>query len=76
MLIFLVLSWNIQFNNLFIAIMGIILIVPMGIDGFTQLLGMRLSNNKLRLITGLIGGVGLVILAKLLALFIASFLCH
>lgn len=48
-------------------IIGVILIVPMGFDGTTQLLGMRLSNNKLRLVTGLIGGVGLVILAKFLA---------
>lgn len=70
MLIFLILSRNIQLNTIFSALIGITLIVPMGIDGTTQLLGLRISNNKLRLITGLLGGVGLVILSRFLVHFL------
>jgi len=64
MMVFFILVWNISFNSMLSAIMGIILLIPMGIDGTTQFLNLRTSNNKLRLITGLIGGIGLIILAK------------
>jgi uncharacterized membrane protein len=40
------------------------MITPAFLDGFTQLLGSRESNNVLRLITGLSGGVGLGIIIK------------
>ena len=40
------------------------MIIPTFLDGFTQFLGLRQSNNMLRLLTGLIGGVGLAILIK------------
>lgn len=40
------------------------MIIPAFIDGFTQLMGNRMSNNNLRLLTGLAGGVGLGILVK------------
>jgi uncharacterized membrane protein len=74
MLVSLILLWNIQFNSISSALIAIILIIPMGIDGTTQLLGMRLSNNKLRLITGLLGGVGLVILSRFLGFFFSFML--
>ena len=38
------------------------MIIPTFIDGVTQLFGLRQSNNILRFVTGLIAGVGLVIL--------------
>ena len=34
------------------------------LDGTTQLMGIRKSNNKLRFITGLIAGIGMGILVK------------
>ncbi len=40
------------------------MIVPAFLDGFTQFIGFRVSNNILRLFTGLMGGVGLGILIK------------
>lgn len=49
--------------NLFI--MSVILLIPAGIDGFTQLMGLRKSNNNLRFITGFIGGIGLIIFMKI-----------
>lgn len=46
------------------------LMVPAGIDGFTQFLELRKSNNILRLATGLYGGLGLAILVKAFKFFI------
>ena len=43
-------------------ILGIILLIPMFIDGTTQFFKLRESNNFLRLITGLIGGFAISIL--------------
>lgn len=40
------------------------MIIPTFIDGFTQFINSRESNNSLRLFTGLIGGIGLAILFK------------
>ncbi len=45
--------------------MSVILLIPAGVDGFTQLLGLRKSNNNLRFVTGVIGGIGLIILMKI-----------
>lgn len=45
---------------------GILLLVPSGIDGITQLFELRTSNNILRLATGLFGGIGLMIILKTL----------
>ena len=39
--------------------------IPTAIDGFTQLFEFRESNNALRFITGLIGGLGLIIFLKI-----------
>lgn len=45
--------------------MSVILLIPTGVDGFTQLMGLRKSNNNLRFITGFIGGIGLIIFMKI-----------
>ena len=50
--------------NMMLIIFSILMLLPTFLDGFTQLLGSRESNNILRLFTGLIGGVGLAILIK------------
>ena len=47
---------------------AIALIIPCGVDGFTQLWGWRESNNNLRFITGLMAGVGLMMLARIISL--------
>ncbi|WP_335339003.1 DUF2085 domain-containing protein [Methanobrevibacter olleyae] len=44
--------------------------MPAFVDGLTQLYGCRLSNNWLRFLTGLFGGLGLGILIKALKYFI------
>jgi uncharacterized membrane protein len=48
------------------------MIIPTFLDGYTQLIGLRESNNILRLLTGLLGGFGLAILIKSLKYFILS----
>ena len=52
-------------------LIGIILLIPCAIDGFTQLFEYRESNNILRLITGLLGGVGLILIYEIMLEFIA-----
>ena len=59
----------VQYNPI-IIIFAIFMLIPTIIDGFTQLLGSRESNNVLRFITGLIGGVGLAILIKSIKMII------
>ncbi len=49
---------SIQFGVLW----GILLIVPLLIDGFTQFLGFRESTNQIRVITGLLFSIGLICL--------------
>ena len=48
------------------------MIIPAFIDGTTQLSGIRESNNILRFITGLIGGIGLAILVKAIKMLIVT----
>jgi len=47
-----------------LIIFAILLLMPAIIDGSTQLIKYRESNNILRLITGLMGGIGLGIIVK------------
>jgi len=47
-----------------------LLLIPTGIDGITQFFEFRESNNVLRFVTGLLGGLGLGILIKALKYFI------
>lgn len=49
-----------------LILLAFLMIIPAFLDGFTQLIETRESNNTLRLLTGLAGGVGLAILVKAL----------
>lgn len=49
-----------------LILFAVLMLFPSFLDGLTQLLDFRESNNILRLITGLIGGLGLAILIKAL----------
>lgn len=50
--------------DLKLIILSTILLLPSIIDGTTQFRGYRESNNFLRLISGLLGGIGLMIILK------------
>ncbi|SEK20702.1 Uncharacterized membrane protein [Methanobrevibacter gottschalkii] len=54
---------NYDLNMLLISM---ILMIPVAIDGFTQYFSLRESKNNLRFITGLIGGIGLIIFLKII----------
>lgn len=56
--------------NITLLISAVLLLVPMGVDGTTQLLTDRLSNNTLRFTTGLMGGLGLSIIIKAIKYYI------
>ena len=56
-------------------LIGIILLIPCAIDGFTQLFEMRESNNMLRFITRLLGGVGIILVYEMIIeFFVFNFL--
>lgn len=59
--------------NLNMVIVCILLQLPYIIDGTTQYFKIRQSNNILRLITGLLGGVGVVMLARICRLIVNIF---
>lgn len=54
----------------FLIALAIAFLLPAVADGLTQLLTDRKSNNTLRFLTGLLGGLGLGILIKALKYFI------
>lgn len=56
--------------NLFLLIFAILLLIPTVIDGLTQLFEYRESNNILRFITGIMGGIGLGIIVKAIKWYI------
>lgn len=52
----------IRYRRRFFWKLGILLIVPILLDGITQNLGLRMSTNYLRFFTGILGGAGVAIL--------------
>lgn len=50
--------------SLTLILLAIIMLIPAFLDGTTQLFRLRVSNNFIRLCTGLLGGVGLAIIIK------------
>ena len=55
-------------------IISMILMIPVAVDGVTQYFGPRESTNNLRFITGLIGGIGLIIFLKIIIRWILNVL--
>ncbi|MBR0471801.1 MAG: DUF2085 domain-containing protein [Methanosphaera sp.] len=55
------------------VLFGIMLCIPALVDGLTQLLNLRESNNGLRFFTGFFGGIGVMIIVKFLKLIIISY---
>jgi len=55
----------VEYTTILILI-AFLMITPTLLDGLTQFFDFRKSNNILRLLTGLLGGVGLAILIKAL----------
>ncbi|MEW9671527.1 DUF2085 domain-containing protein [Ammoniphilus sp. 3BR4] len=53
---------------------GLLLNIPMIIDGYTQLKRWRQSNNSLRFFTGLVGGLGLSVLVVSGSIELGTFL--
>ncbi|MDR0912764.1 MAG: DUF2085 domain-containing protein [Methanobrevibacter sp.] len=63
LIIFLVLNLKLNYDlpsNC--KLIGFLLLIPMAIDGISQYLNWRESTNILRLITGILAGLGLAIL--------------
>lgn len=52
------------------TVLAIILLIPSFIDAMTQFFELIESNNYLRLVTGILGGLGLVILFKTLKFYL------
>lgn len=50
----------------FLILMAFLMLIPTFLDGLTQLIELRESNNVIRVLSGLTGGVGLAILVKAL----------
>lgn len=55
-------------------IIALLIQLPYIIDGTTQFLGLRESNNILRFITGFIGAFGLIIMARIIKIIILQIL--
>lgn len=55
--------WGSMLPPLSFLLGGSILLLPGGIDGTTQMFGDRESSNRLRAITGLFLGIGVVLFA-------------
>lgn len=60
-LIFIIFSffYSIKPENPYYAILGFTFLIPMIVDGCTQLYGIRTSTNILRATTGFFGGIGI-----------------
>lgn len=62
--------YNYVHYNMYLLIFAVLLLVPAFLDGLTQFKGFRESNNFLRLISGLLGGLGLGIIIKAIKWYI------
>ena len=58
--------------SILMILTAFLMLIPAFLDGTTQFLGWRTSNNILRFTTGLVGGLGLGILVKAFKWFLMS----
>jgi len=56
----------IHFADIKFILVGLFLGFPAFLDGITQFFMIRESNNRMRLFTGFLGGIGIVVLSKTL----------
>ncbi|MCF2206953.1 DUF2085 domain-containing protein [Halobacterium salinarum] len=54
--------WSIPIRPVWLFLGGLFFLIPGGVDGFTQLLGERESTNRLRIVTGFLLGIGVVLI--------------
>lgn len=66
------LLWTLPLSPKLTSFLGGLLILPGGIDGVTQLVGDRESTNLLRILTGLLLGIGVVLIIKGALLWVHS----
>ncbi|WP_425491991.1 DUF2085 domain-containing protein [Haloplanus salinarum] len=56
--------WGASLTPALSILLGVVLLIPGGIDGVTQLIGDRESTNSIRVLTGVLLGVGVVLFAN------------
>jgi uncharacterized membrane protein len=61
-------------TNIIMFVIGILLILPLILDGVTQYMRYRESNNILRLITGILFSPGIIIMTKISVTWIKQLL--
>ncbi|MCX6659011.1 MAG: DUF2085 domain-containing protein [Candidatus Bathyarchaeota archaeon] len=61
-----VLFYHASFSDQLLTFLFVIFVSPILVDGFTQNLGLRESNNLSRLVTGFMGGLGLFFFLSIL----------
>lgn len=52
-------AWSGTFPDIMLLFFGLVLITPAGVDGTTQMFSRRESNNILRVMTGILLGIGI-----------------
>lgn len=62
--------WLESLSGMFSIGVGIVLLIPSGIDGTMQMIGRRESTNTLRVVTGAFLGIGVVLFIHGLTLFL------
>jgi len=50
-------------RSIFLIMVSLLLVAPLAVDGVTQALGRRLSDNRTRFFTGFLAGSGIALLA-------------
>lgn len=62
--------------NINLLFLGFLLLIPLVVDGFTQLWKWRKSNNVLRTLTGIAFGIGYNIILVMISKYIIDFIIN